>query len=112
MDNVITPKDMPFRKQFCIAFPAFPDSILTTKENNFEKNSVCQYSPNVCCSHAKANDAFRPQLYLELGYNTEESFIDMASWDKTGQRSVTIVCYFMVFLLDYSSTLQKITYDD
>ena len=58
------------------------------------------------------NDVFRLQLYLELGYHTEESFIDKASWDKTGQRSVTVVCYFKVFLLDYSSTLQKIPYDD
>ena len=79
MNNVITPKDMTFRKKFCIAFLAFPDSILTTKKNNFEKNSICQYSSNLCFSHAKANDAFLPQLYLELGYNTEESFIDKAS---------------------------------
>ena len=60
----------------------------------------------------RLNDVFRLQLYLELGYNIEESFIDKASWDTTGQRSVTVVCYFKVFLLDYSSTLQKIPYDD
>ena len=40
----------------------------------------------------RLNDVFRLQLYLELGYHTEESFIDKASWDDTEQRSVTLVC--------------------